>query len=72
MAIPKCSLLREFFAAKFNVSGQRCFLPPTSSLWNGKIELIDLLPLQTSLFLTLTFLSEGGVYNLQNCPCSHT
>ena len=73
MAIQKRALLHfvNFFASKFNVSGQSTLLPPTSSPLEWQ-ELIDILPLQTSLCLTLTFLSEGGVYNLQNGLCSHT
>ena len=35
-------------------------------------KLIDPLPFQTSLCLTLTFLFEVVIHNLQNCLCSHT
>ena len=73
MAIQKRTLRHfvNFFASKFNVSGQRSLLPKTLSPWNGK-KLIDPLPSQTSLCLTLTFLSEVVIHNLQNCFCAHT
>ena len=67
MAIQKRPLHHfvNFFASKFNFNGQRSLLPPTSSAWNGK-------NFQASLCLTLAFLSEGVVYNLQNClVCIH-